>query len=50
MNFSETFKNVTVKNTTGLVIAAIVVVAAAPKLIHWVIAILGTVSDALGGK
>lgn len=50
MNFSETFKGVTVKSAAGLVVAAIVVVAAAPKLIHWVTAILGTVSDALGGK
>lgn len=50
MNFSETFKGVTVKSASGLIVAAIVVVAAAPRLIHWAQAILGTVSDALSGK
>lgn len=50
MNFSETFKGVTVKSLAGLTVAAIVVVAAGPKLIHGIQAGLGVVADLLGGK
>lgn len=50
MKILESFQGVTLKSLLGLALVTIVVVAAAPKLIHVFTSVLGVVGDALGGK
>jgi hypothetical protein len=50
MKIIEQFQGVTFRSLAGLAIVTIIVVAAAPKLIHIGVAVLGIVADALGGK
>jgi len=50
MEFIEKLKGLTIKNVVGLVVLAVVVVAAMPRVWHVIVSVGNALMDGLGNK